>query len=148
MTTSMEVLAAQRREITEIASTLRAMLSPVPLQNRPVAQAARRLLCDLCRKTGAHLEEEGEDLYPSLLAFGDIRIQHLAWGFQASDRPLQQLFEDYERRWLRDCDFEFTQRFLTDTVELLDAIEKRVRREQQVMIPQIEEAGIFPRATA
>lgn len=144
MTASLEALAAHRREISEIASTLRAMLSPDQLQIRPVAQVAKRLLCDLCGRVAKHLVEEGEDLYPSLLAHGDIRIQHMAWGFQAGDRPLRRQFEAYHQRWLKDCEFEFTHEFLDDTVELLDAIEQRVQREQQVMIPQLEESGIFP----
>lgn len=143
MTASLEALAAHRREISEIASTLRAMLSPDQLQIRSIAQVAKRLLCDLCGRVATHLIEEDEDLYPSLLAHGDIRIQHMAWGFQVGDRPLRRQFEAYDQRWLKDCDFEFTEQFLDDTVELLDAIEMRLKREQQVMIPQLEDSGIF-----
>lgn len=148
MTASLEVLAAHRREISEIASTLRAMLSPEQLQIRPIAQIARLLLCDLCTKVRIHLVEEDEELYPDLLASGDIRIQSMAWGFQVGDRPLRRQFESYHSKWLRDCDFEFTGRFLEDTVELLDAIELRLHREIQVMIPQILESGILSRAHA
>ena len=108
MTASLEALAAHRREISEIASTLRAMLSPDQLQIRSIAQVAKRLLCDLCGRVAKHLIEEDEDLYPSLLAHGDMRIQHMAWGFQASDRPLRRKFEAYHQRWLKDCDFDFT----------------------------------------
>lgn len=144
MTASLEALAAHRREISEIASTLRAMLSPDQLQIRPVAQVAKRLLCDLCDRVAKHLIEEDKDLYPSLMAHGDLLIQSMAWGFQAGDRPLRRQFEAYHQRWLKDCDFEFTEQFLDETVELLDAIELRLKREQQVMIPQLEDSGIFP----
>ena len=146
--TSLEVLTSQQREISEIASTLRAMLSSDQLEVQSVASAARLLLCDLCRKTKQHLVEEDEELYPSLMAHTDLQIQHLAWGFRTGDRALRQQFDVYYRRWLKDCEFRFTDEFLDETAELLDAIQRRIEREKMVMIPQLKESGFFPIATA
>ena len=146
--TSLEVLTSQQREISEIASTLRAMLSSDQLRVPTVASVARLLLCDLCRKAKGHLLEEDEELYPSLMAHSDLQIQHLAWGFRAGDKPLRQQFDEYYRRWLKDCEFRFTEGFLEETAELLDAIQRRIEREQMVMIPQLKESGFFPIATA
>lgn len=146
--TSLEVLTAQQREINEIASTLRAMLSTDQLEVPTVASVARVLLCDLCRKAKKHLVEEDEELYPSLMAHADLQIQHLAWGFRAGDKPLRQQFELYSGRWLKGCRFQFTEEFLEETMELLDAIQGRIAREQMVMIPQLKESGFFPAVNA
>jgi hypothetical protein len=141
--TSLEELTAQQREINEIVSTLRAMLSTDQVNVPTVASVARVLLCDLCRKVRKHLVEEDEELYPSLMAHADLQIQHLAWGFRAGDRPLRQQFESYAGRWLKGYRLQFTEAFLEETMELLDSIQGRIEREQMVMMPHLKESGFF-----
>jgi len=146
--TPLETLTAHQRDIGEITSTLRAMLSADQLRMLAISKVARVLLCDLCAQVKVHLVEEDEGLYPSMLAHADVEIKNLAWGFQSGDRPLRQQFEDYEARWLKDCHFRFTEEFLEETLDLLDVIEGRMKREQMVMIPQLLESGIYPMQAA
>ena len=142
--TPLETLAAQQREIGEIASTLRPMLTAEQLKVQALAKIARTLLCDLCTQMKIHLAEEDEGLYPDMLAHADAQIKNLAWGFQSGDRPLRRQFDEYEKRWLKDCRFSFTDEFLEQTQELLKPVDDLMKREQLVMIPQLLDSGMFP----
>jgi len=140
---SLEVLRARQREVHEIASTLRAMLTVDEARVAPVATVIRRMLGELCRTAKAYIAEEDEELYAVLMSQSVNEIRDLAWGFRSAGRPLCREFERYACRWLDEDDLRVTPEFMNETLELLDAIEKRIEREQQIMIPQLEEYGVF-----
>lgn len=140
---SLEVLAAREKEITEITSTLKAMLSAEESRLDPVASVVRVLLSDLCSKVRQHIDKEDSELYPNLLEQADVEIRNLVWGFQASDRPLCKEFEQYYRRWLQSPDLSLSDEFLVQTRALIEAVEERIERERAVMLPQLQESGLF-----
>jgi hypothetical protein len=46
--------------------------------------------------------------------------------------------DQYNKKWLKDCDFEVSQELLRDTTELLELLEVRVEREERFLFPKFE----------
>ena len=146
----MEILVEfkQRQgELLGMISDLKAMLKPEQLRIKPNAKAAHEHLCCLGEKLKRHLSEEDRGVYPPLLTHENPKLKSLAWGFISGEKPLRKQFESYYHKWLKDCDFNFTNEFLDETLEIFGVIETRIEREQTVLIPKLEESGIFRTAT-
>ncbi|MES9959857.1 MAG: hemerythrin domain-containing protein [Sedimenticola sp.] len=133
----------RQTEISQMISDLRAIMTPEQLKIRPTAETAHKLLCDLGQKLKNHLSAEDKGVYPPLLTHEDPKLKSLAWGFISGQKPLRKQFESYHQRWLKDCNFEFTQDFMDATIELFDAIEMRIDRESTVLLPKLEQSGMF-----
>ena len=99
-------------------------------------------------KMKEHLSAEDKGVYPALLTHYDPKLKSLAWGFISGEKPLRKQFESYYRKWLKNCDFNFDQEFLQESQELLEAVEVRIGREQSVLLPRLEESGVFATAGA
>jgi len=127
---------------------LRSILTLDQLRVRPNAKTAYELLCDLGEKVRTHLAEEDRSLYPSLLIHEDPKVKSIAWGFISGEKPLRKTFDDYHKRWLKNCDFNFTDEFLAETHEVFDMVSKRIEREEQVLFPKLVEIGMFQDARA
>ena len=133
-------------EIQQMISDLRAMMIPEQLKIKPSAKATHELLCSLGKKLKEHLASEDKGIYPPLLTHEDPKLKSLAWGFISGQKPLRKQFESYYSKWLKDCDFNFNQVFLDESFELFSAIDDRIEREQSILIPKLEESGIFAAA--
>ena len=130
-------------ELRQMIDDLRSILSMEQLRIRPNAKTAYELLCDLGEKVRRHLAEEDRSLYPSLLIHEDPKVKSIAWGFISGEKPLRKTFDDYHKRWLKNCDFNFTEEFLTETHEVFDMVSHRIEREEQVLFPKLVEIGMF-----
>ncbi len=137
----LEEFRARHAEIRRIISDLESLLVPEQLRIRPNARTAYGLLCDLAVKVKTHLAEEDRGLYPPLLIHQDPKIKSMAWGFISGERPLRRLFDDYHRRWLKDCNFDLSDAFLGETREVLVLIVDRIEREENLLFPKLEELG-------
>ena len=135
-------------ELRQMIGDLRSILSLDQLRVRPNAKTAYELLCDLGEKVRRHLAEEDRSLYPSLLIHEDPKVKSIAWGFISGEKPLRKTFDDYHKRWLKNCDFNFTDEFLAETHEVFDMVSKRIEREEQVLFPKLVEIGMFQEARA
>ncbi|HIE56208.1 MAG TPA: hemerythrin domain-containing protein, partial [Chromatiaceae bacterium] len=113
--TTIDDLKKRRREITEMASVIDNLLNPEQLSIHPIAKVAHILLCDLCEMMSDHLADEHKGLYPNLLTHQDTRVKNLAWGLINNDKLLKPEFSQYKRKWLKDCEFQFTEEFVEDT---------------------------------
>lgn len=129
-------------ELRHMIDDLRALLMPEQLKIRPNARTAYQLLCDLAQKVKLHLAEEDRQLYPNLLIHEDPRVKSIAWGFISGEKPLRRTFDEYYKRWLKNCDFNFTDEFLEQTHEIMDMLAYRIDREEQVLFPKLVELGI------
>lgn len=146
----MEILIEFKERQTELLgmiSDLKVMLKPEQLKVKPNAKAAHEHLCSLGEKLKRHLSAEDKGLYPPLLTHENPKLKSLAWGFISGEKPLRKQFEGYYQKWLKDCDFNFTEEFLDETLEMFGAIESRIEREQTVLLPKLEESGVFRTAT-
>jgi hemerythrin-like domain-containing protein len=133
-------------ELRQMIDDLRSILDMDQLRIRPNAKTAYELLCDLGQKVRAHLAEEDRSLYPSLLIHEDPKVKSIAWGFISGEKPLRKTFDDYHKRWLKNCDFNFTEEFLGETHEVFDMVSQRIEREEQVLFPKLVEIGMFQEA--
>lgn len=135
-------------ELMQMIEDLQSILSMEQLRIRPNARTAYQLLCDLSDKVKEHLSEEDRGLYPSLLIHEDPKVKSIAWGFISGEKPLRKTFDDYHKRWLKNCDFNFTEEFLQETREVFDMLVYRIEREEQVLFPKLVEIGMFEEARA
>jgi iron-sulfur cluster repair protein YtfE (RIC family) len=145
----MQTLASYRNrhaELTQMVEDLRSIMTPQNLRIRPNAKTAYELLCDLADKVKAHLAEEDRGLYPSLLIHEDPKIKSIAWGFISGEKPLRKTFDDYYKKWLKNCDFNFTDELMQETNEIFDMLLYRLAREEQVLFPKLVEIGVFQEA--
>ncbi|HHH38457.1 MAG TPA: hemerythrin domain-containing protein [Sedimenticola sp.] len=133
----------RQEELLTMISDLRAMLKPEQLKIGPTAKAAHEHLCLLGEKLKDHLAAEDKGLYPPLLTHDDPKLKSLAWGFISGEKPLRKQFERYHQKWLKDCDFQFSDAFMEETLSLFDSIDTRIKREQEVLLPRLEESGVF-----
>ena len=131
----------QHVEILGMVEDLRPLLNKQSLELRPVAKTARRLLCEIAEKLKTHLAEEDKELYPSLLTHGDDKVRSTAWGFINGEHGLRQWSAAYNKKWLKDCNFEFTDEFLQETNQLLDALAARVDREERFLFTRLKDDG-------
>ncbi|MES9903918.1 MAG: hemerythrin domain-containing protein [Sedimenticola sp.] len=136
----------RQAEMVSMISDLKSMLKPELLSIGPNARTAHTLLCTLGKQLKEHLIAEDKGLYPPLLTHEDPKLKSLAWGFISGQKPLRTQFESYHRRWLKNCNFKFTQEFLDETLEVFTAIETRIEREQSILMPKLEESGLFAMA--
>jgi len=145
----MQTLSSYRTrqsELTQMIEDLQSILTPENLRIRPNATTAYNLLCDLGDKVKQHLAEEDKGVYPSLLIHEDPKVKSIAWGFISGEKPLRRTFDDYYKKWLQHCDFNFTDDFLAETREILDLLQYRIERENQVLFPKLVEIGLFQEA--
>ncbi len=130
-------------ELRQMIDDLRQLMVPEQLKIRPNAKTAYQLLCDLAQKVKLHLSEEDKQLYPNLLIHEDPRVKSIAWGFISGEKPLRRSFDGYYKRWLKNCDFNFSDEFLEESHEIFDMLAYRIDREEQVLFPKLLEIGIF-----
>ncbi len=138
---SLEGFRSRHIELRDMVEDLRDLLHPEQLRIRPNAKTAYRAVCDLADLLKRHLTEEDKGLYPSLLIHEDPKVKSMAWGFISGERPLRRLFDTYHERWLKECDFEFSSDFLSDTLDMLHLVEERIDREENLLFPKLEEIG-------
>ena len=136
----------RQNDLHDMLSDLKVMLKPEQLRVKPNAKAAHEHLCLLGQKLKDHLAAEDRGVYPSLLTHEDPKLKSLAWGFISGEKPLRRQFENYHQKWLKDCDFNFTEEFLEETLEVFGAIEARLTREQEILLPKLEQSGVFAEA--
>jgi iron-sulfur cluster repair protein YtfE (RIC family) len=133
----------RQAELLQMIEDLQSILTLEQLTIRPNAKTAYELLCDLGDKVKQHLAEEDKGLYPSLLIHEDPKVKSIAWGFISGEKPLRKNFDDYHKRWLKHCDFNFTDDFLRETREIFDMLQYRIERENEILFPKLLEIGMF-----
>jgi len=130
-------------ELRQRIDDLQSIMTREQLRIRPNARMAYELLCELGEEVRRHLAAEDQGLYPSLLIHEDPRVKSIAWGFISGEKPLRKTFDDFYKRWLKNCDFDFTDQFLAESHEILEMVSRRIDREEHVLVPKLLEIGIF-----
>jgi DUF438 domain-containing protein len=143
---TLESLRGSHTDMQEIISDLRAMMTREQLSIRPTAMTAHKLICDLADKMKEHMIQQDRGIYPDLLTHQDPKLKSMAWGFLNGQKPMRKQFEQYQNKWLKNCDFNFSEDFIADTFEIFDMIEDRIQREETILIPTLEKSGVFARA--
>jgi DUF438 domain-containing protein len=141
--TTLSDLKAQQSEIREMSRAVHNLMTPEQQAVGTIARITHTLLCDLCEKVTYHLAEEHQGVFPSLLSRGDQKVKNMVWGFINNDKPLREAFNQYKRRWLKDCKYDVDPRFIEETRQILSLLEERLQLEDTSMIPRLEEVGAF-----
>ncbi len=139
---NISTLRQEHKEIAQMVEEIRPMLNEKDLAIKPLAKTAHDMLCDIVKKISDHVEGEDKDLYPSLLVSDDPKIKSVAWGFKSGEQSLRRALGDYQKKWLKNCDFDFTQAFIDDTLDLFERLGTRVEQEEKILFPRLEHAGI------
>ncbi len=139
-------LKGSHAEMLDIISDLRAMMTKEQLSIRPNAMTTHNLICDLADKMKAHMSSQDKSVYPGLLIHQDPKLKSMAWGFLNGQKPMKKQFDRYHARWLKDCDFEFSDEFIAETMEIFEMIEDRIQREETILIPTLESSGVMAQA--
>lgn len=129
-------LHGQHRAIVRLASDLMGVAGEV--RTREDAVEARLLLERLDRVLGLHLELEDSTMMPALMASPDPKTRALAADCVEEMGGLAQVWEGYLATWavepiLRDAD-----RFASATRSLMEAVARRVDREERELYPVAE----------
>jgi hemerythrin-like domain-containing protein len=129
-------------QLREMIADVKTGLTAENLKIKANAKAMHSLLCDVAVKVREHLGEEDKEMYPQLLKQGNA-LKHTAWNFIAGESELRKEFEAYYKKYLKDCKFELNTSFVDETNAILDAVLARIEREEKVLFPKLEEAGLF-----
>jgi hypothetical protein len=140
--TTIAHLRETHAQLQEMIGDVKTGLTAENLKIRANAKAMHTLLCDLALKVREHLGEEDKEMYPQLLKQGNT-LKHTAWNFIAGETELRKEFEAYYKKYLKDCNFQFHEAFVKETNNILDAVLARIEREEKVLFPKLEEAGMF-----
>jgi len=132
------VYREQHKEILGMVEELRPLLDKRELEIRPVAKTAHKLLCELMVKVKDHLAHEDKEVYPELLTDSEAKVRTITWGLVSGEHSLRQWFEEYNKKWLKNCDFQFDDEFLRETKSLLDALAMRIEREEHLLFAKLE----------
>jgi hemerythrin-like domain-containing protein len=143
---TLETYRHSHAELRQMIDDLQSILTVDQLRIRPNARTAYELLCDLGEKVRSHLANEDRSLYPSLLIHEDPKVKSIAWGFISGEKPLRKTFDDYHKKWLKNCDFNFSEEFLDESREVFEMVAYRIQREEQVLFPKLVEIGMFQEA--
>lgn len=135
-------------DLLRMIEDLQSLLTPEMLKIRPNARTAYELLCELGTTVKDHLGDEDRSIYPSLLIHDDPRVKSLAWGFISGEKPLRQTFDNYHKKWLKNCDFNFTEDFVNESQDIFKMVAERIERETQVLFPKLLEIGLLQEARA
>jgi hypothetical protein len=143
---TLEDIKGSHAEMLEVISDLRAMMTREQMSIRPNAMTAHKLICDLAEKMKGHMSQQDKSIYPDLLIHQDPKLKSMAWGFLNGQKPMRKQFDTYHAKWLKNCDFNFSDEFMADTFEIFDMIEDRIKREESILIPTLENSGVLARA--
>ena len=144
--TTIADLQRRRREIVETALVIDSLMTPEQLSVNAIAKVTHILLCDLCAMVTDHLEDAHKELYPGLLTHEDAAVKNMAWGLINNDKLLKPEFSQYKRKWLKDCEFQFTDAFIEDTHDVLKSLRQRMDLEENTVVPKLQRAEILANA--
>ncbi len=139
-------LKGSHADMLDVIKDLRAMMTKEQLSIRPNAKTTHNLICELAEKMKGHMSEQDKSIYPDLLIHRNPKLKSMAWGFLNGQKPLRKQFDQYYAKWLKNCDFKFSDEFIADTFEIFDMIEDRIKREESILIPTLETSGMTMQA--
>ena len=141
--TTLNEMHRRRHEIREMAIVVKNLMTPEQLAVGPIAKVTHILLCDLCELMSEHLADEHKGVYPALLSHSEQYINNMAWGLINNDKLLKPEFGAYKKRWLKDCEFQFSDEFIQDTNDILDSLNQRLDLEKNTILPRMQEQQVL-----
>ena len=134
---SLEELQKQNQEITDLYDVLSVLIEYPALRKNPFVCT---LVSQFNDKVWMHLVFEDNALYSELLRHHDENAREIASRFRDSATELRKRFVHYVKRWCKSASDEaHEESFVEESREILAMIRERVRYENEVMFPLVEE---------
>jgi hemerythrin-like domain-containing protein len=133
-----EVFRRQHREILDVVRQLEVKL--VLAASAPyTTDDIRGHLNELAGKLTVHLAMEDNALYPRVLDHGSPRLRKLAAEFMTDMGGIHERFREYLVRWSVPQRIQAsTAEFVQETTVLLDALKRRIAREDTELYPMVD----------
>lgn len=141
--TTLSDMHQRRHEIREMAAVIQGLMTPEQLAIGAISKVTHILVCDLCEMMNDHLADQHKTVYPALLTHDEQSIKNMAWGLINNDKLLKPEFTAYKKRWLKDCEFQFSDEFIQDTNEILKSLHQRIDLEKNTILPRLEEQQVL-----
>ena len=130
-------LTVQHKELIQTSEEILGLLDEGALSRD--ATHVRNLLSELSRTLTYHLTMEDDALYPALVCHPDEKIKTLSKKFSGEMGGIRDTFILYITKW---PDAEAVQgspdNFISETNEIMDALLRRIDREDNELFPLIE----------
>ena len=121
----------QHEEAEELLDKLEANCSKNPIDPREISETLVRIAAQL----KFHLAMEDKLLYPKAATSSDQELKKLSQKMSDEMGQISIVFENYVNRWSRVAIEREPQKFLTETAGIIDAIRKRIEREEASLYP-------------
>jgi hemerythrin-like domain-containing protein len=129
----------QHQQLLALAGELAPLL--VTSRARQEASKARAVLSRLIGALTVHLGMEDEGLYPLLLAQGDPAVREKARRFKEEMGGIRGAVEAFAARWPTEAAIAAQpEAFAAETRSILDALGKRIEREDGELFPLADRA--------
>lgn len=96
------------------------------------------------RELMAHLALEDQFFYPAMQRQAHVPLQVMAARLQQEMAPLALSFSHYMSRWSDDRITREWPEFCRESRNMVETIVDRMRKEEQLLMPLIAEAGLEP----
>lgn len=125
-------LTRQHQELLALAASISILLNAPEPNVKEIAM----LLNQLTGKLTIHLAAEDKSLYPELINSADATLQETAQRFQTEMGDLLANFQEYRQKYKTTLDISKNfSLFSTDTVNLFQALQERIDRENSELYP-------------
>ncbi|MCX8500414.1 MAG: hemerythrin domain-containing protein [Alphaproteobacteria bacterium] len=125
----------QHEEALELLDKLESDCSKEPINSRDLSES----LVSIAAKLKFHLAMEDKFLYPKAATSSDQDLKNLSQKMSDEMGKISIVFEAYVNRWSRIAIEREPQKFLTETAGIIDAIRKRIEREESSLYPLAEQ---------
>ncbi|GGB17921.1 hypothetical protein GCM10011380_04330 [Sphingomonas metalli] len=130
-------LSAEHRALMDLAAELLGAIG----QDRAEPERIARIRWNMTRELLAHLAKEDKLLYPSLKTGQDPRASAMATRFAAEMGDLADSYRAYIANWSAERMAREWIAFGMETRRIMQALGKRIEREESVLYPMIPTAA-------
>ncbi len=133
-----EIIQRQHADILQLVQKI-SMYDSIP-KVRENAFDISLLLGALSGKLTMHLASEDQFIYPYLMKKHDPKIQETSKQFASEMGSLARVFDDFKNKYLGDVKIKNAPgEFLEVSGKVMEAIEKRIAREEKYLYPLLDE---------
>lgn len=130
----------QHDDLLATATKLRSELRADRIAKDP--GPARRCVMQLVGKLGVHLSMEDKSLYPMLVQHHDPSVRAVASRFLTEMGGIAKALADYQKTWSSEAEMKADpQGFVKQTGAVLEALGKRVQRENSELYRLVDSLG-------
>lgn len=137
MSNHLDSLRSEHSEISSIIKEIQHFLDPETIKQK--AEAVQSLVTRLTQKTLSHLLLEDRFFCQEMLISTHDETRNLAQQHIANMGNMATQLKDYIQTWQSEDDMRrLPGRFCAESKMLLESLQQRINREEQVLYPKVE----------